>query len=362
MNVEAATLPPNEAGSQRWIVLVAAVIGIGLAAYGLALAWDSDTGTVRARLYQIMRLGTAITMFCICWLIAWRAGRSTANMSMALALMAIHLESALAVVLRSHGLDGDPRAETVATLMFGVGAALFVRASQNFPRLITANVISTSSTFWGKMRITRVVLTALLRPALLWPLTMAIAASITLLGGQYAEIARLAIVALGVVYFYISYRAGDADARRKVLWFLAAAVATAIVSLLVVAFNAVVGEGGSEALRTVVGVSLVGLDNLSRIVFIAAAVFYVGAVSPSLVIRKTMVYGLTTALLLFVFATAEVFLHHQIVHLLHVTDTLASSLLGGAFGLTFHPVKHYSESLLDRFLQRHGKPPAHASH
>jgi hypothetical protein len=53
--------------------------------------------------------------------------------------------------------------------------------------------------------------------------------------------------------------------------------------------------------------------------------------------------------LLFVFATVEVFLHHQIVHFLHVTDTLASSLIGGVFGLTFHPVKHYFETLLGRF-------------
>jgi hypothetical protein len=85
----------------------------------------------------------------------------------------------------------------------------------------------------------------------------------------------------------------------------------------------------------------------------AAAVFYAGAISPSLVIRKTVVYGLTTALLLFVFATGEVFLHHQLVHLLHVTDTLASSLIGGVFGLTFHPVKHYFEHLLAKVQGRH---------
>lgn len=362
MNVEAATLPPDEAGFQRWLVLIVSIIGIGLAVYALTLAWHSQPGTFRAQIYEIMALSTAIAMFGICWLIAWIAGRSAANLSMALALTAIHFNTALTVILRVHDLSGDWRAQGIAMLSFAAGAALFIRASQHFPRRITADVIANNGTSWSKMRLTRAALAGLLRPALLWPFALALSVLIAFIGGVYAEIARLIIIVLGIVYFHIHYRTGDADAKRKVLWFLAAAMATAVVSLLAVAFTAVVGDGGSEGLRTVVGVTLVGLDNLSHLVFIAAAVFYVGAISPSLVIRKTVVYGLTSALLLFAFATVEVFLHHQIVHFLHVTDTLASSLIGGAFGLTFHPVKHYFETILDRFLRRHGKPPAQLHH
>jgi hypothetical protein len=137
-----------------------------------------------------------------------------------------------------------------------------------------------------------------------------------------------------------------------VLWFLALAVSAAVISLIIMAVVVALGANGSELLRLVLSVTLNLLENLAQLVCVAAAVFYAGAISPSLVIRKTVVFGLTTSLLLFVFASVEVFLHHQIVHLLHVTDTLASSLIGGAFGLTFHPVKHYLEGLIQKVFGR----------
>jgi hypothetical protein len=163
-------------------------------------------------------------------------------------------------------------------------------------------------------------------------------------GGTIAAAAgRLGILGRAIAFFYIKYRTGDADVRRKVLWFLAVAILAAVFTILAVAAKLVLGNDAPENLRLIVGVGLFSLSSLSIIWCVSAAVFYAGAISPSLVIRKTVVYGLTTALLLFVFATVEVFIHHQLVHFLHVTDTLASSLIGGAFGLTFHPVKHYFE-------------------
>jgi hypothetical protein len=134
----------------------------------------------------------------------------------------------------------------------------------------------------------------------------------------------------------------------------------AAVSLVGVAARFAVSDNPSEALRLIVNVTLNSINCLAIVGFAAAAVFYAGAISPALVIRKSLVFGLTTALLLFVFATVAAFMHHQIVRLLHVTDTFASSLLGGLFGLTFHPVKHYFEHLLKRYQERRGgKSEAH---
>jgi hypothetical protein len=41
---------------------------------------------------------------------------------------------------------------------------------------------------------------------------------------------------------------------------------------------------------------------VALVICISAAVFYVGAISPALVIRKTVTYGATAALLLFTYA------------------------------------------------------------
>jgi len=168
------------------------------------------------------------------------------------------------------------------------------------------------------------------------------------------SLARICILLLGATFFFKSYRTGDAEARRKVLWFLALPISMAVVSLAILAARTAMGDNPPEVLRLIVSVTLNSLNALAIVGCVAAAVFYAGAISPALVIRKTVVFGLTTALLLFVFATVEVFLHHQIVHFLHVTDTFASSLLGGAFGLTFHPVKHYFEHLLKHYQERRG--------
>jgi uncharacterized protein YhhL (DUF1145 family) len=362
MNVEAATLPATlapdpdpapAAGFQRWFVLVATLIGVLLAGLGLLLVWNSENSTLKSRLNDTIWQAMHIAMFCISWLIAWRAGQSNANLSIALALTAIYLDGALEILMRALGQERHLLVYAASSLTYVLGAALFIRASQLFPRQITADRIASSPSFWGRIKATRVVLSALLRPIVLWPVALCLAALPLISSSDgVSELSRLAILGLGILFFYINYRSGDAEVQRKVLWFLAAAIASAAVSVLGPTIRAVLGGAGSESLRTVISVTLNALNSVAQLTCIAAAVFYVGAISPSLVIKKTMVYGLTTALLLFVFASVEVFLHHQIVHFLHVTDTFASSLIGGAFGLAFHPFKHYFEHLLERFHLR----------
>jgi hypothetical protein len=354
MSVEAASLPaeskPREI-LQRWIVLVTAVIGLALCVFALFPLWDTPDGTLRHRLGTSIALATEFLMFCIAWLIAWRGGSSTANLAIALCLVAVNLNGALYFTLEELGHRGDTIALAVNTLTYFLGATLALRASQQFPQAITPERVAASPTIWGRRKPLRALLTWLLMPAVLWPVVCALTLADTLVPDSWiSQVTRLCIIGLAIVYFYVNYRGGDADVRRKVLWFLAWAVVAALVSLIVLALSAALGPDTSEQLRLVLNVTLSLLDNLSQLVCVAAAVFYAGAISPSLVIRKTVVFGLTTALLLFVFASVEVFLHHQIVHLLHVTDTLASSLIGGAFGLTFHPVKHYFEHLVQRLL------------
>lgn len=337
---------------QRWLVLIVAIAGIALAVYCLPLIWHAAEGTLRTRLYDTIDLASCIVMFSICWLIAWRAGDTLANLAIALAFTAASLADTVGVALLYHGLDGTLPGQIINTLTYIAGAGLFLRASQQFPRRLTAAQVGNR------------LLAILLRPAVLWPVTIALSPCATFFGDTaVAGVARLVILGLAVLYFYKSYRSGDVDVRRKVMWFLALAIAATAFTIVSWAVKLALGDGAPETLRLVVGVTLTSLNLLSIVACVAAAVFYAGAMSPSLVIRKTLVYGLTSALLLFAFATVEVYIHHQLVHLLHVTDTFASSLIGGVFGLTFHPVKHYFEHLLAKVQGRHGaassKTPMH---
>ena len=363
MSVEAHTLPAAAtpwATLQRWLILIVAAAGVALAAFELYSVYVASGTPIKERLYDGISLVAELTMLCIAWLIAWRAGRSTANLAIGLAIVAVYSNGVIATSLARLGHEEDLLAHVVNTITFILGAGLFVRATQHFPVEVTPERIATSATIWGRWKPLRAVLTVLLKPVWLWIAIPILSLSDNFAGtALIAEIPRLFIIVLGIAYFHINYRGGDADVRRRVLWFLGWAVAGVVTTLLAMAVKAALGGGSSELLRLVLGVTLRVLNDFAQLFCVVAAVFYVGAISPALVIRKTMVFGLTTALLLFVFASVEVFLHHEIVHLLEVTDTFASSLVGGAFGLAFHPVKHYFEHLLERFLARHGKAPRH---
>jgi len=156
-------------------------------------------------------------------------------------------------------------------------------------------------------------------------------------------------VLMGLVYFYVMYRSGDVETRRKVLWFFEAALATLVIGLVAEGVNVVLHGTGSPTLRVVLSVSINSATCLAQVICISAAVFYAGAISPALVIRKTFIYGTTAALLLFTYATVEAFLVNIFVDVAGISDRFASALLGTLFGLTFHPIKNRMEHALRRF-------------
>jgi hypothetical protein len=165
---------------------------------------------------------------------------------------------------------------------------------------------------------------------------------------HFSEAIRLVIVLTGLVYFYVMYRSSDAETRRKVLWFLEAALAAFVIGLVGEGVNAVLHGTGSPTLRVVLSVSINAANCLALVICISAAVFYAGAISPALVIRKTFIYGMTAALLLFTYAIVEAFLVNLLVDVTSISDRFASALLGTLFGLAFHPIKNRMEHALRR--------------
>src|SRR5688572_26520881 len=133
--IAAPAAPASKAGWQRWLVMLATTAGVFVAAYVLARIWTSPGTALKVQVYQSIQLATAVAMFAISWLIAWRAGDSIANLAMALAFTSAFMADTLSVSLIVFGREGTRLYEVVTNLTFMLGAGLFIRASQNFPRL-----------------------------------------------------------------------------------------------------------------------------------------------------------------------------------------------------------------------------------
>ncbi len=171
----------------------------------------------------------------------------------------------------------------------------------------------------------------------------------------------MAVTATGILYFYITLRGPDAEARHKVLWFFEAALAAAMITMLAGALDLALGDSMSADVRAVIQLVFNIVTGLTIVVCFATAVFYAGAISPALIVRKTLVFGATVALLLFLFAVIELYVAHSLIHALHVNDSFASAVLGAIFGLAFHPLKQRIEHFLKRFAPKDKIAPGPAA-
>jgi hypothetical protein len=347
-------VPNRKLAILRWSILLAALTGLAFALAQMPFLWTNADLSLGDRLNEGGSALTEAAYFFIACLIAWRGAHRAGNLWIALSLTTIYWNGLLIVLLPPQHV---PRAvRSVALLLtFFLGAGSYIRASQEFPQTITPADLAESPTLWGRIRPLRMVLTLLLsRPMLVW---MAVACATVLNAASsrrtVIEAVRLMIVALGVIYFYVSYRSGNAESRRKVLWFLANAACALMFSLVGIAVRTVLGSSGSALLRTVISVTLNSASHAAAIACVAAAVFYAGAISPTLVIRKTVVYGVSVALFLFAFASVEAFVAEHLVSALHVTDHFASAVIGGIFGLAFHPLRRRIEMVLEKFHPKH---------
>jgi hypothetical protein len=330
-------------------VIAVSVAGMAAAAASLALIWTATAGTpLQERINNSMSLGSGLVLLGVAFLVAWRAGDHPPNVSIALALAFISSHDAFLTLLEELRVNAGIGAPVLG-LTYILGAGFYIRASQLFPRTLTSDDITSTPTIWGKIKSLRVVLVFFLRARAVWVfVAVATLLPVFVSNPHFREAIRLVIVLTGLVYFYVMYRSGDVETRRKVLWFLEAALAAFVIGLVGEGVNAVLHGTGSPTLRVVLSVSINAANCLALVICISAAVFYAGAISPALVIRKTFIYGMTAALLLFTYAIVEAFLVNLLVDVTSISDRFASALLGTLFGLAFHPIKNRMEHALRR--------------
>lgn len=336
-------------------MIAVSVAGMLAAAAALVLIWTATTDTPLLERINRSVLASPALLIGVAFVIAWRAGDKPPNVSMALALAFVFGNNILVTLLEELRATEGVRVVTILLTLI-LGAGFYIRASQLFPRKLTPDDIASSATIWGRIKPLRVVLIFFLRARAVWAfVTVATLLSIFVSNLYFEKAIRPVIVLMGVVYFYVMYRAGDVETRWKVLWFLEAALATLVIGLVAEGVTAVLQGTGSPTLRIVLSLLMNSANYLALVICISAAVFYAGAISPALVIRKTFVYGVTVALLLFVYATIEAFIANLLVDVMGVSDRLANALLGTLLALAFHPIKNRMEHALRRlgpFAQR----------
>jgi len=331
-------------------VVAVSVAGILAAAASLVLIWRAAADTpLSTRINDSMVLGSALLLLGVAFLVAWRAGDHSPNIAIALAVAFIYSNDTFLRLLKNLRVNEGVRVATVQ-LTFILGAGFYIRAAQLFPRKLTPDDVASSATIWGRIKPLRVVLIFFLSASAVWVFVTG-ATLLTMLAHNpdFSEAIRLVIVLTGVVYFYVMYRSGDVETRRKVLWFFEAALASLVISLVSEGVRAVLHSTGSPTLRVVLSVFFNSANYLVEVICISAAVFYAGAISPALVIRKTFIYGATAALLLFTYAIVEALLVNLLVDVTSISDRFASALLGTLFALAFHPIKNRMEHALRRF-------------
>jgi len=336
----------------RVLVLLVSCTGIIAALSVLVLSWAAPTEMLMARISD----SATVTMCClalvIALLIGWRAGDHAPNIVIALSVTFICGGVVVALLLERLNVMPFVR-QIVQALLFFLASALYIRSAQLFPRKLTAADIASSPTIWGKSPPLQQAAAFLLHPAAAW----VIAATATVVIVITADIhvftpMWMAVTATGIVYFYITLRGPDLEAGHKVLWFFEAALAAAITAIFAGAIDLALGESLTHDAHAVIQLIFNIASGLTMVVCFAAAVFYAGAISPALIVRKTLVYGATVALLLFLFAVIEIYVAHSLIHALHVNDRFASAVLGAIFGLAFHPLKHRIEHFLKRFAPK----------
>lgn len=166
-----------------------------------------------------------------------------------------------------------------------------------------------------------------------------------------AAVADVLLVVLALSYLRDGYAVSAPAERRRVLWVLGGLF---VFGIAVSAFILGAGPGVlsswtprvvREALRWLVWLAAPVAFGL-----IAAGVLYRGAFDPSLVIRRTTVYGALGVLLTMLFAVVEEVTAERMFEQAGLPDSMGAGLAALVVAAVFGPLRGKLESLYDAFL------------
>jgi hypothetical protein len=157
---------------------------------------------------------------------------------------------------------------------------------------------------------------------------------------------------LGVANLRAGYGRADEVGRRQIFWVLEGFLAGTAILLVTSALKLVqMASGYSLAVAGWFDLSVYAAF-LVVLACLAVAMFRAGALDPSLAIRRTAVFGLVGATMIFVFAGVEQSVQELLGAWLGLGDRSGGMLTGGIVALTFEPVKARATALVERMLGR----------
>lgn len=162
----------------------------------------------------------------------------------------------------------------------------------------------------------------------------------------------LLVLMLASLNLHHGYRVADREGRRRIYW---------IVEGLVVGTGVLVIASLVKLLLMLSGhadpygwwYSLVSFTALAGMLgCFGIAMFFAGALDPERAVRRTIVYGVLAAVMIFVFAAVEQIGQEILSEWLQLGDRVGGIVTGGVVALTFEPIKNRVSVLIDHWMAR----------
>jgi hypothetical protein len=260
-------------------------------------------------------------------------------------------------------------------------AAAFVRFAALFPHPLTPERLAAARRSRPLARLRQALAARLLRPGVVWTVA-ALGAAVTVaegLAGVSTVVALLWVVLYlqGVGFLLAGYRTAERADRRQIMWVLQGfngAVwivllsAGAMMVIMVQAMRRAQHLADFVLPLSAISTFMTGIVVGGGVILLslALAIFYEGALDPSLVIRKTTVYGALTLCAAFLFAVLEQFASTFIQDWLHLSSNITSGVAGALVGMSLGPLRDRIARAVERRIpvrdaSAAGPPPDRAA-
>jgi hypothetical protein len=147
----------------------------------------------------------------------------------------------------------------------------------------------------------------------------------------------------------VQWSVGTTRRRRKITWLIQIVITYFVSEAIIGPVFALVSFAGAPAALPYLEIGWNFTLAVIASSFMAIGVFRAGAIHPGLIVRRTIVYGIATWLLLF---ALEVVLHagvDVIKERLGISDRFIAAVFGTIIGLLFAPLAKRIKVVVDRF-------------
>lgn len=232
-----------------------------------------------------------------------------------------------------------------------IQSVLVVRAAQTWPRAVVHADFATANVWWMRAPRLRASLSNLLTGWHLWVIVVPAAITAAVLGGSPPGMLFYGLLFLPpLAILHVSFVSGERNEKRRVFWFFETVLLLLmlfIVRNILISLLALLGHAWLETMATLLWRVA---ESAVMIACLVIGVFFVGAVSPTVIVRRTIVFGTVISALLFVILIGEEYGIQEIQQLTGIRSGLASAVLCAVCGVAFEPFRARVNKVLKHWL------------